>query len=170
MIPGSDPLYAPGNETPAGLLLPPPVTWSWTQLLKNNLSAQKLIRTTKDCNLHVELSTRVRRSDVETNGLTTQKVLASGDAAGDLEGKVSTVVIDGIGCPPTADKASLVDFEPFQASDGSGLRIGDFGHIYNLRARVSTSIPLGGGGSASSNTAERGSRSGTVDIANLLYC
>lgn len=170
MIPESDPLYAPGNETPAGLLLPPPVTWSWTQLLKNKLLAQKPIRTIRDWNLHVELSTGVRRSDMEANGLTTQEVLAGSDAAGDLEGKVSTVVIDGIGCPPATDETGLVDFEPFQSSDSSGLRIGDLGHIYNLRAWVSASVPLGGGGSASSNTAERGSRGGTVNIANLLYC
>lgn len=44
VIPESDPLYAPGNETPAGLLLPPPVTWSWTQLLQNKLSASEPIQ------------------------------------------------------------------------------------------------------------------------------
>lgn len=106
---------------------------------------------------------------METNGLTAQEILASSDAAGDLEGKVSTVIVDGISCPPTADETRLVDLEPFQASDGGGLRIGNFGHVDNLRTGVSTSVPFGGDGSASSDTANGGSRSGTVNIANLLY-
>lgn len=106
---------------------------------------------------------------METNGLTTQEILASSDTAGDLEGKVSTVGVDGISCPSTANETSLVDLEPFQASDGGGLRIGNFGHVYNLRAGVSTSVPPSGDGRASSNTADGGSRSGAVNIADLLY-
>lgn len=125
--------------------------------------------TTRNCDLHVELSTGVGRSDMETNGLTTQEVLASSNAGGDLEGKVSTAVIDSIGCPPVADETSLVNFEPFQASDCGSLRIGDFGHVYNLRAGVSASVPLGDSGSASSDATDRGSRGGTVDITDLLY-
>lgn len=127
-----------------------------------------MTRKIRDRDLHVELGTRVGRSDVETDGLTTQEVLTSSDAAGNLEGKVSAVRIDVIGCPHGTAETGLVDLEPFQASDGGGLCIGDLGHVHNFRTRVGTSVPLGGDSSASSDTAHGGSRGGTINITDLL--
>lgn len=95
---------------------------------------------------------------MKTNGLTTEKILSRGDATRDLEGKVSAIGIDGVGCPSAADETSLVDLEPLQTSDSGGLGIGNLSHVDNLRPRVSTSIPLGGDGGASSGVADIGSR------------
>lgn len=95
-------------------------------------------------NLHVELSTGVGGGDVKTDGLTTEKVRSSSDAAWDPEGEITAIRIDGISSPRAAGETGLVDLEPSKTSDGSGLRVADLSHVDNLRPGMGTSVPLGG--------------------------
>lgn len=107
---------------------------------------------------------------MKTNGLTTEKVVARCETAGDLERKFTAVCVDSIRCPlAVAEKTILVDLEPFQTSDGGGLRVSDLSQVDKLRARVSASVPLDGGCGAGSNIEDAGSWGGTIDVTDLYY-
>lgn len=85
---------------------------------------------------HVELSTRVRTSSVESDELDTEEVLARGNATGDGEGDLALVGDQLVNGPGATVKTVMVDLEPLEASD-SGLS-----SIGNLCTRIQISLVL----------------------------
>lgn len=107
-IPWSEPLYAPGKLTVAGVLLAlPAITLIWAHSLHNVSLPLELSKVAEV--LHVELRAGVAASSVQSDQLSAQQVLAWCDASGDRNGLFALVGNEAVDTPLGAIKGIFGD-------------------------------------------------------------